>query len=153
MSTIGAVFPRMICDLDGTLALDEHRAVHLHPENVRDWDKYYSLCHLDGLNEPVAEILRYFHSDYTIYILSGRIQRTYVETLSWLQRHEVPFHYLQLRGDNDRTQDTELKINWARKDFLLTPENTLFVLEDRQRVVDAWRANGYTCLQVASNQF
>lgn len=143
----------IICDLDGTLADDSHRAVHLHPAEVRDWDLYYSLCHLDKPNHAVIAILQRFVHSHDIFILTGRIQRTQATTVDWLERHDVPYHYLQMRGDHDRTEDTDLKIDWAVKLFDLKPERVLFVLEDRRRVVDAWRKSGYRCFQVADHNF
>jgi hypothetical protein len=31
--------------------------------------------------------------------------------------------------------------------------NILYAVDDRQRVVDMWRSNGITCLQVAEGNF
>lgn len=141
--------PAIICDLDGTIALDHQRAKHLHP--VRDWDTYYDLCHTDTPNHAVIEVLRAFQHDYEIFILSGRIHRTLEKTTTWLYEHGVPYNFLQLRGTDDRTQDTELKLIWA-KEFNLFGR-CLFVLEDRARMVKAWRDAGYVVFQVAEGNF
>lgn len=144
----------IICDLDGTLANDEHRAVHLHPEETRDWEKYFSLCHLDAPHVAAIEVLNVFYEThmYNITILSGRSMSTAEKTYEWLKKHKVKHNYLQMRGVDDRTQDDVLKLRWA-KELGLGPKNTLFVLEDRQRVVDAWRKAGYTVFQVAPGKF
>lgn len=146
----------IICDLDGTLALDGHRHHYLHPPvdsgKARDWNSYFAACDKDKPNWPVIRILQAFQHDYTIYILSGRIHGMLEKTLVWLNEHGVPFHRLQMRGNEDRTDDHHLKVEWA-KTFDLTPQNTLFVLEDRKRVVDMWRGLGFTCLAVAEGNF
>jgi hypothetical protein len=146
----------IICDLDGTLALDHHRHHYLHPTPEsglkRDWDKYFSACDKDTPNWPIIEILRAFYHDYTIYILSGRIHGMLDKTLIWLNEHDVPFHRLQMRPNDNRTDDNLLKMEWAAT-FDLKPTNTLFVIEDRKRMVEAWRVAGFTCLQVAEGNF
>lgn len=144
----------IICDLDGTIALDHKRNHFLHPVDggKRDWDAYFDACHTDKPNRAVIEILHKFFLYNTIYILSGRSHIVLEKTLTWLVDHNVPYHRLQMRAIDDRTDDHILKIGWAKL-FDLTPDNTLFVMEDRQRVVDAWRAQKFTVLQVASGNF
>lgn len=160
----------IICDLDGTIALDTGRAHHLHtsdcpkkthPEHEtaciclpaqRDWPAYFDACDTDEPNDAVIELLRMSFHKHKIYILSGRSQTVAEKTALWIQECEVPFHYMQMRSPNDRTDDHKLKLKWA-EELGLTPENTLFVLEDRTRVVDAWRAKGFRCFQVAPGNF
>jgi hydroxymethylpyrimidine pyrophosphatase-like HAD family hydrolase len=142
----------IICDLDGTIALDDHRAhlIQADPEN-RKWDEYFSLCDGDTPNEAVIDLLRKL-GDHRIYLLSARSANVREKTEHWLDNNRVPYDLLMLRYEYDRTDDNVLKITWAST-LGLTPKNTLFVLEDRQRVVDAWRAAGFTCFQVAPGKF
>lgn len=161
----------IICDLDGTIALDHRRAHHLHtfdcpkklkPDNHyllctcqphhRDWTSYFAACDTDAPCHAVIEILASLQHDHDIYILSGRSHSTLDKTVKWLSDYLVPYNYLQLRPSDDRTDDHILKMTWADY-FELTPENTLFVLEDRTRMVDAWRAKGFRCFQVAPGNF
>lgn len=99
------------------------------------------------------------HEDgHIIWIMSGRREDTKEATLEWLEKNEVPWDYISMRGVGDRTQDTELKINWAKTEKLYADEDPvihriLFVLEDRQRMVDAWREEGITCFQVRPGNF
>jgi hypothetical protein len=142
----------VIVDLDGTLALDSHRAHHLQTE-PRDWDSYFRLCSSDKPNTDVITLVNMLYDEgYDIHILSGRRDDCYLETVDWLAKHEVGYTYLQLRLTGDREQDHVLKPRWAQN-LKLTPENTLLVIEDRQRVVDEWRRRGFTCLQVAPGNF
>jgi hypothetical protein len=160
----------IICDLDGTIALDHKRNHHLHgkdcpkhksadhsllcncqPED-RNWKSYFDACDTDDPTEAVIQLLHRMYADHGIYILSGRSMSAHIKTLKWLHDNEVPYNYLQLRGSDDRTDDHLLKLKWA-DEFGLIPENTLFVLEDRTRVVDAWRAKGFRCFQVADGNF
>lgn len=159
----------IIVDLDGTLSLDHARAsqyLHLQchcPEEgdcpkckgkgkYHLWDEYFAACEEDVVNEAVWEIMDTFYPYKEITILSGRSDVVYDRTVAWLKKNNVPYHDLWLRPKDSRIDDFVLKVSQAKK-MGMTPENTLFVLEDRQRVVDAWRAAGYTCLQVAPGNF
>lgn len=166
----------VICDLDGTIALDVHRAHHLHPPHKthcaanpintmagydpicscgwkRDWATYFSLCGGDEPNWPVIDMLRLLWEDgYDIHILSGRSASTKDVTEKWLREHAVPYHTLRLREVDNRRDDTLIKLEWATEGGL-SPSNVFVVFEDRQRVVDAWRLAGYSCFQVAPGKF
>jgi hypothetical protein len=162
----------IIVDLDGTLALDAVRAkkhLHIpcyHHDSQEDancpvckgagkwhrWDEYFAECDSDALCYPVYRILQGLWRDHKIYILSGRSDVVRDKTVAWLNQHSIRYDQLVMRGADNREQDNVLKIRWA-KELGLTPENTLFVLEDRARVVEAWRSAGYVCLQVAPGNF
>lgn len=161
----------VICDLDGTIALDTGRSRWLHSNRClkhkeplnhsllcscepydRNWEAYFGACETDTPNPGVIQLLREMSRLHTIYILSGRSFKVNVQTLAWMEQHQVPYDYLQMRSVEDHTNDHELKLRWA-KEFGLDPGNTLFVLEDRTRVVAAWRHAGFTCLQVAPGDF
>lgn len=165
----------IICDLDGTIALNHKRNHFLHgnPEcpklfslnlvdphtatcicksHQQDWKSYFDACDTDEPCRAVINTLSAFAGSTTIWILSGRSMSAHEKTLAWLDKYHVPFHRLQMRGQDDRTDDFTLKLHWAVT-FDLNPNNTIFVLEDRTRVVDAWRAAGFRCFQVAPGNF
>lgn len=171
----------VIVDLDGTLALDIHRNHLLNKLCVmcegggafikgiegkmklvecshcggkgrtHDWKTYFSLVHTDIPNHDIIELVKTLAQHYTILIFTGRISSTLTETVDWLTRHDVPYNKLIMRPDNNRIDDHILKIQWGLEQS--PPDHTLFVLEDRGRVVDAWRKAKYTCLQVAPGDF
>lgn len=142
----------IICDLDGTLALDEGRAEKYLRRGFKDWDGYFAACVDDEPNWDVIHILGELIGRNHIWILSGRSESVREQTEQWLDKHRVDYDQLIMREVNDRTQDNELKLQWARTRDL-TPDRVWFILEDRQRMVDAWRAEGYTTLQVAPGAF
>jgi phosphoglycolate phosphatase-like HAD superfamily hydrolase len=162
----------IICDLDGTIALDHGRAHHLHhpscakypnPNNhnvgclctaeERDWKSYFDACETDEPCHAVIEVINALSQQgHDIWILSGRSMSASIKTLAWLKKYHVEYEYIQMRSVEDRTADDVLKLDWAEA-FNLTPKNTLFVLEDRTRVVEAWRAAGFRCFQVAPGNF
>jgi hypothetical protein len=131
-----------------------------------EWDEYFSLCHLDPPVQAVIEVLKVFRGmsnvssemkvasldkTYKIHLMTARVDTVARKTLQWLLENNVPYDSIRFRPADSRLQDNVLKTKWA--DELGGPERVLFVLEDRQRVVDAWRLAGYTCFQVAKGDF
>ena len=90
---------------------------------------------------------------FKIFILSGRLDNSKDVTIKWLKYWNVPFDKLQMRPDNKKdkfTPDDVLKQNWLND---LDKKDILCVFDDRQKVVDMWRANGIPCFQVAPGNF
>lgn len=134
----------VICDIDGTIA--SHEGVR----DIYDGSK----CHLDNVKPAVLHLLRL--NDLTnerVIFLSGREERWRSETMEFFRRKNVPFDgHLYMRPTGDSRDDTivkqELFDQHVRHKF-----NVRFVLDDRNKVVDFWRAIGLTCLQVADGAF
>lgn len=142
----------IIFDLDGTLASDAHRNHHLWPVEKRNWDAYFEACDKDAPRKEIIAIAQAFSvAGHPIHILTGRAESTLDKTVRWLCDHGVPFDSLRMRPMHDRTDDHILKPIWGSQ--LGGPSNILFIVEDRQRVVDAWRLLGYTVLQCAKGNF
>jgi hypothetical protein len=57
-----------------------------------------------------------------------------------------------MRVTGDKKKDSALKEEIYNK-YIKGKYNVLFVLDDRQKVVDKWRELGLTCLQVNSGNF
>lgn len=132
----------IICDLDGTLA-------HLNGRSPYD----ASTCFDDSLNEPVAHIVRtYAGIGVAVILMSGRESRFRRPTERWLEHHGIAYSGLHMRRTKDFRKDaivkTELFEAHIRGQF-----EVLFVLDDRDQVVEMWRQIGFACLQVAPGNF
>ncbi len=137
----------IICDLDGTLALLQGRSPY-DASNAME----------DILNEPIANILAVYDNqkllEIDLILLTGRYDTYRTQTEQWLQKHGIT-HYkeLYMRSAKDKRQDTiykkEIYENHIKQNY-----DVLFVLEDRNQVVDMWRKEvGLTCLQVEYGDF
>lgn len=142
----------IICDLDGTIALDTGRAQECLHSGKRNWDAYYARCHEDAPNTNLIELLDSLADLYSIWIISGRREDTRAVTLEWLRKYSVPFTGLEMRPVGNFVDDHILKPEMARE-LELTPENVLCIFEDRDRVVKVWRELGFSCFQVAQGTF
>lgn len=138
----------VVFDLDGTLADIEHRLHHVQNGN-KNWDAFYKACPADGPKEPIIELARMCDdAGHTIVISSGRIENVRAETEEWLAKHKINYARLFMRPNNCFTPDQILKKVWLDEGLFGPKENILFVVEDRDRMVQMWRQQGLTCLQV-----
>jgi hypothetical protein len=151
--------PLYIFDLDGTLALIEHRRHLLEPGDRERWDRFHAACDQDPPNRPVIatmEALRRNGAD--IWIFSGRNAAMREKTIAWLTAHtsftpdelELALHMRQV---GDYTEDDAMKRLWLERTLLEDRERLVAVFDDRDRVVAMWRAEGVPCFQVAPGDF
>ena len=142
-----AIIPAVVVvDLDGTLANCLHR-IPLVRNGNHDWDKFFKEVVNDTPYEDMTRLVTLLYgSGLDIVIVSARRKDTESDTLNWLHKHlpNVAFALVLVRENGDHSPDQELKKKWLDT---IDKEQILFVLEDRQRVVDMWRANGVRCLQ------
>lgn len=139
----------IICDLDGTISDYSHRVKYYRKG---EYKKFNSLGKNDLPIENICNILRALHSPFTeIIIMTARDESCYGETEKWLRLNDIPFDKLIMRPKEDRSPDYECKQRLFQKHVNFS--DVWFVLEDRNSVVDMWRGEGLTCLQVAPGDF
>lgn len=141
----------IIVDLDGTLADIRVRLKHLEGKK-KDWKSFNKTIETDEIHEWCREILVRFADDHKIIIVSGRVEDLMEETETWLEKYEVPYDELYLRASKDHRPDTVVKLE-IYKEFIKDRFHIVFVLEDRQKVVDMWRGEGLIVLQCAPGDF
>lgn len=139
----------IVVDLDGTLCNSSHRD---HLAVAGQWDDFHSRLMDDEPWPDVKAFLDLFWtvnsetSQYAIVGLTGRNEQWRNKTLEWLNRHELFMDELLMRPDKDFTPDAELKPALLLDRY--PKEAILCILEDRDKVVDAWRNAGFNCWQV-----
>lgn len=139
----------IVFDMDGTITNLGHRLHFIEDKNNQDWENFFQSCDKDSLNEWALKLAQSLCGSYEIIIVSGRPERTRTKSEMWLHKHNFPYKHLELvRDDKNHAPDDTLKENWL-KDAGIKDE-ILFVVDDRQRVVDMWRENGLVCLQCYS---
>lgn len=143
----------IMCDLDGTLAFMNGR----NPYDA-------STCDQDIPNIPVLKTLKLFVSGgYKIIFCSGREDKYREPTIRFIERYFswwsedefrlVPCHYeLFMRKTGDSRKDSIVKEEIFNSE-ICDKYNVLFVLDDRNQVVEKWREIGLTCFQVAPGDF
>ena len=172
---------RIVFDLDGTLANTAHRQ-HFLEGDKKDWNGFFEACDKDVPIWPAIETMTalnrgvactgdsYYHK---VEIWSGRgegkdgsVRR---KTFHWLGKHcgsSIKFFdekkeeffsdsgiiNLRMRPHGDHTPDEILKKAWLDASRAQNKEPHL-IFDDRQKVVDMWRAEGIPCFQVAPGNF
>lgn len=149
--------PLYIFDLDGTLALIDHRRPLLLENR---WDEFYEACDKDLPNKPIIDIYqRIRNTGAEIWIWSGRSEVVRQKTIRWLCEHLEDDKFangdytLVMRPAKDNTPDHQLKYSWYKQMYPENQARLMAVFDDRQRLVDMWRSIGVTCLQVAKGDF
>lgn len=141
----------IIVDLDGTLADIRIRVKHLQTPK-KDWKSFNKSIETDDLHEWCRQIILRFCDDHKIIIVSGRTDALKKETEDWLRKFDVPYHYLYMRNKSDNRPDTAVKLEIFERE-IRDKFHVLFALDDRQKVVDMWRAEGLVVLQCAPGNF
>lgn len=148
--------PRLIIatDLDGTLCDHSRRA---HFIAAREWDAY----HADLINDPPHDDVLWLLTNLAsarvmIVAVTARPEKHRISTERWIVKHNVPISAVLMRGNDDYRADHEVKIEalsvWCEENFKtegIKPQHrVLFVLDDKDSVVEAWRNAGFNCWQV-----
>lgn len=142
----------VICDLDGTLCNADHRLHHIQ-KAPKDWDTFFSLCHLDSPHEWCLDLIHalYKTNIYEVIFLTGRNETQREMTLNWLKthtqfRHEHLAANLYMRHAHDNRHDDVMKREIFEKE--ISPKyRVMFAIDDRERVIKLWRSLGVPALQ------
>lgn len=135
----------IIVDIDGTVALMGNRSPY-------DLNR----VHEDAPNTAVIDLVNRMEKTGTrIIFLSGREDTARAKTAQWIDTHVMPFVFasgLFMRAADDKRKDAIVKRELF-DEHVRNQYNVLFVLDDRNQVVEMWRELGLTCLQVAEGDF
>lgn len=133
----------VLVDVDGTLA---------HHNGLRspyDWSRVGQ----DTVDEAVRDAVRDIAAaGVAVIVMSGRDAVCRDATAQWLAAHDVPYDELHLRPEGDQRAD------WIVKDELVRTHvvgryHVRYCLDDRQQVVDHYRAVGLKVFQVQPGDF
>ena len=153
--------PLYIFDLDGTLALIEHRR-HFVEGKKKDWPAFFAACVDDEPNWPVIHAFKAIRKSAEVWIWSGRSDEVREQTRAWLHRFGLIHSFwnpmrapeaFMMRKAGDHQMDVTLKAGWLAD--LEPPERNRLtaVFDDRDSVVAMWRSHGVPCFQVAPGDF
>lgn len=130
----------IICDLDGTLALN----------NGRDWFDYDKVI-TDKVDWRISHLINKLGHD--IVFLTGRDEESRSYTERWIEEVAgIKEYQLIMRPHGDKRSDQiikrELYVNHIEPKY-----NVACVFEDRNKVVEMWRSLGLLCLQVCEGNY
>lgn len=150
------VFSKVVlCDVDGTLADCSHRQgfVRTKPKN---WKAFNAGIHLDKPHEDIIWLVKTLHqAGCKIIICTARTSDQKEKTMKWLDDVaglKGVYSAIYMREEKDYRDDSIVKkeiLDQIREDG----HDPYMVIDDRDRVVRAWREVGLRCLQVADGNF
>lgn len=153
----------VIVDIDGTIASLEHRLQYITGK-TKDYDAFYDHCLDDGRIDKICELVTILRdAGKRLVFITGRPERVREKTLQWLELNLLVKRdniILLMRKNHDFRKDSVIKLEklqiinsvMSTGHHLISPSNTI-VLEDRDSVVEMWRNNGFTTLQVAKGTY
>lgn len=151
--------PLYIFDLDGTLALIDHRRAILdEKDDPHRWRRFYAACGEDEPNPPVIDTMERLRLVADVWIFSGRSAEVRDLTIAWLTTHTSFLHHdldtaLVMRQEGDHRPDDALKREFLDRMLVDDQRRLVAVFDDRDRVVKMWRDAGVPCFQVAPGDF
>lgn len=135
----------IICDIDGTIA-DNARRVHLVP----DWDAFHADMENDPPYEHVVNLIHILDdADYAILFLTGRPEKYRPQTRQWLDSYGL-YHECLMRPDDNYMKAPDLKWKILCERFggeEGVKKNVFMVIEDQDRIVEAFRNHGLFVIQ------
>lgn len=158
----GAAFMRryIVIDLDGTIADSRHRE---HYAVERDWDEFHLRSGQDAPKPDVRWLINFLSEhrvgDYPyLMILTGRNERYRPLTENWLRHNNIDYDELIMRPDNNFERDADLKLRLLqefcdRAGYDDPTEAVIFILEEREGMVQAYREAGFPCWQVQAGGY
>ena len=145
----------VIFDLDGTIFDPSHRLHHLDGE--KDWKAFHDGMDEDTLFEAVAELARILYRasvagcgiDAVLLVTARHDDPKYKRmTEEALLLHDIPYHKLYMRANNDTRPDHMVKADILQQ-ILDEGYEPMLAVDDRPSIIEMWRAHGITALQCA----
>lgn len=139
----------LICDFDGTLT-DIRPIQHL----VGEWEEFHERSFHCEPNIEIVDHVTRMDEIYDVIIVTGKGEAHRDTMLDWLLRHEVPVERVLMRPLGNFESDTVLKPALMEQAFGEGWRSRVsHAIEDRDKMVDAWRALGITTFQCARSLY
>ena len=142
----------IIFDVDGTLMDIEHRR-HFVIQRPKDFDAFRAATKDDTPKQEIFSIAKAMKAaGHRIIISSGRNKSQMDITVEQISSQGLSFDAIFMRSNSDFRPDFEVKEGMLvkMKDQGFDP---IMAFDDRQQVVDMWRRQGITVMQVAEGDF
>ena len=135
----------ILCDIDGTVANNDHRQHFL--EGKKDWDGFFNALDKDQPIYPIIDkIIEENKSGKELIFLTGRPERYKDRTKTWLKKYFTFDIRILMRGDNDQRNKIITKkeifiANFKRNEIDL-------VIDNDEELIKMWESFGLSTLKV-----
>lgn len=132
--------PLAIVDLDGVVADVRHR-LRFVQSTPKDWRSFFAAAPRDPVHPEGMAVVHRLRADHEIVYLTGRPANLERATRSWLDRHGLGGHRLEMRRAGDRRPADQAKVSMLRT--IAAGRTVAIVVDDDERVIAAMAAAGY----------
>lgn len=148
------IYGCVVVDFDNTLNNCDHR---IHHAAAREWDEFHGRLMEDTVYEDVALVIANLPVNIKLIAVTGRNEKYRQLTLDWLSTNGIVFDEILMRPDGDWRPDHELKpkmlIDFFDGNIDLAKREVIAILDDRDKVISAYRELGFPCWQVRSEKY
>lgn len=140
-----SLLPAVIVDIDGTVALNDHGRPF--------YDATPEQLLRDAPRKDIIDVVRWASIGKQIFFVSGRGEEDRDPTTEWLFQYFSGWDWrLLMRPAGDFRPDAQVKLELFNS-CIRGKYDVSLVFDDRNSVVEMWRALGLTTLQVAEGDF
>ena len=133
---------KIICDIDGTIADNNHRQSLLNNNN---WDKFFLEMKNDLPIYPVInKVIDEFRDGKEIIFLTGRPSNYEKETNEWLKKYFTFDYKLVMRRENDRRNKLIVKKELFLNNFSVNEID--YVIDNDAELLHQWKELGLRAL-------
>tara|TARA_X000001036_G_C20587960_1_gene769538 strand:+ start:157 stop:591 length:435 start_codon:yes stop_codon:yes gene_type:complete len=140
----------VLCDIDGTVANNDHRQHYL--EGKKDWDGFFSeLINDRPIPEIINQIKEHHSSGKKIIFLTGRPEKYRKQTLLWLLEYFDFELNLLMRKNKDQRNKLIIKkeifeLNFDVKDIFL-------IFENDEELISMWKDFGANVFDINKSDY
>ena len=144
--------PCYIFDIDGTIADCTNRLHHIQKQ-PKDWTAFFAGVIHDKPIPHMINLIKLCAAYSAVILVSGRSDECREDTVTWIEGEVYGYEFpLYMRRAGDHRDDDVIKMELLAQ-LRADGFEPIMVFDDRKRVVDAWRAAGVPCAQVAQGDF
>lgn len=128
----------IIVDMDGTLAdVSGIRHYVKKPMNEKNFDAFHAASIFAPANEMVVTMVRQARAaGVFIYVVTARRSQWERTTRAWLEKHDVPYDALCMRGNKDPRKDHEVKKDIL--DRIREHHTPILAIDDNPSIIELW---------------
>lgn len=132
----------VIVDMDGTLAdVSGIRHYVKRPVHQKDFESFHKASIFAPVNSAPAALVRRAHEDGTaVFVVTARRAKWEKPTRMWLEKHEVHYDALCMRGNRDDRKDFDVKRDILKK--IRETHEVILAIDDNPSVIKLWTEEG-----------
>ena len=136
----------VLCDIDGTIANNDHRQHYL--EGKKDWDGFFSeLINDEPIFPIINKVIEEYNAGKEIVFLTGRPEKYRNVTTEWLKRYFDFEIKLLMRKKNDRRDKLIIKEELLEEQFRY--DEIKLIIDNDKELIKMWKGKKLSVLDAS----